>query len=120
LKNRLLSFKAALHGVKYAFKSEWNLRFHLIAAIVSILLAYFLKLNRLEISIVLLCIGLVISMELINTSIEYLCDFIHPEKNDAIKKIKDISAAAVLISSIVSFLVGLALFLPKILDKFKW
>jgi diacylglycerol kinase len=57
-------------------------------------------------------------MELINTGIEYLCDFIHPEKHDAIKKIKDISAAAVLISSIISLVIGILVFLPKILDKF--
>ena len=118
MKNRIHSFKAAFNGISIAFKSEWNFKFHLIAAIVSILLAYFLNLNSVEFSIILISIGLVISMELINTSIEYLCDFIHPEKHDAIKKIKDISAAAVLISSIISVVIGILVFLPKILDKF--
>ena len=118
MKNRIHSFKAAFNGISIAFKSEWNFKFHFLAAIAAITLAFYIDLNSVEFSIILISIGLVISMELINTSIEYLCDFIHPEKHDAIKKIKDISAAAVLISSIISLVIGILVFLPKILDKF--
>ena len=118
MKNRIHSFKAAFNGISIAFKSEWNLKFHFLVAIAAISLAYYVDLNSVEFSIILICIGLVISIELINTSIEYLCDFIRPEKHDAIKKIKDISAAAVLISSIISLVIGILVFLPKILEKF--
>lgn len=120
MKNRIHSFKAALNGVLVAYKSEWNLKFHFLAAVTSIALAFYVDLNCVEFSIILMCIALVISMELFNTGIEYLCDFIHPEKHESIKKIKDVSAAAVLFSSVISFVVGCILFLPKVAHKIHW
>ncbi|WP_421919047.1 diacylglycerol kinase family protein [Marinifilum sp.] len=53
-------------------------------------------------------------LTLFNTAIENICDFIHPDYHDKIKKIKDISAAAVLIGAITALLVGLLIFLPKL------
>lgn len=117
MKNRILNFKAAFRGFITAFKSEWNLRFHVLSAITALVLSVYLNLKLIEFLIILLCIGIVISMELINTSIEYICDFIHPDKHHVIKKIKDISAAAVLISSIISLITGIVIILPKILNK---
>lgn len=112
---RIASFKAAFNGIYIALKSEWNLRFHFIVAFIVITLAAILKFSILEFSVLFLTIGIVISIEMINTSIEEICNYIQPEKHELIKKVKDISAGAVLISSIIAFIVGMALFLPKIL-----
>jgi hypothetical protein len=63
---------------------------------------------------VIFSIGLVFSMELINSAIENTADFISLEKHDTIRKIKDLSAAAVLISALAALIIGLIIFLPKI------
>ena len=62
-----------------------------------------------------LAIGLVITSEIINSAIENISDFISPEKHDLIKKIKDLSAAGVLISAITAFVIGLIIFIPKLI-----
>jgi diacylglycerol kinase len=73
-----------------------------------------LKLNFYEWIAVTFAIGFVISVEIINTVIENMADFVSPTKNDKIKKIKDLSAAAVLISSMTALTIGLIVFIPKI------
>ena len=62
----------------------------------------------------ILCFALVISMELINTAIENMADFISPEHDRRIGKIKDLAAAAVLFSALMALVVGLIIFLPKV------
>ena len=64
---------------------------------------------------VIFSIGLVFSLEIINSSIENIADFISPEKHKMIKKIKDLSASGVLISAITALIIGLIIFIPKIL-----
>ena len=115
MKKRVNSFKAAFVGIAEAFKGQWNIKFHLIATVVAISMAFFFELRTGRFCIILLCCGLVISAELLNTAIEKLCDFIEPNKNEKIRVIKDISAAAVLVASIVSLVVGLIIFIPKIM-----
>ncbi|HQB19279.1 MAG TPA: diacylglycerol kinase [Bacteroidales bacterium] len=61
-----------------------------------------------------LCNRICNSVEIINTVIENMADFVSPAKNDKIKKIKDLSAAAVLISSMTALTIGLIVFIPKI------
>jgi diacylglycerol kinase len=111
----IASFKAAFNGIYIALKSEWNLRFHFFISVIVITLATILKFSILEFSVLFLTIGLVISIEMVNTSIEELCNYVQPEKHEIIKKIKDISAGAVLVSSLIAMLIGIALFLPKLL-----
>jgi diacylglycerol kinase (ATP) len=60
--------------------------------------------------ILLLCIGLVLSLETINTAIEYLVDFVEPNQNSKAGAIKDLSSAAVLIASIISVIIGIMIF----------
>mgnify|MGYP006308228587 CR=1 FL=1 len=64
---------------------------------------------------IILAIGLVISMEILNSVLERMADFVSPARDKRIKKIKDLSAAGVLISSIIALAIGLIIFLPKIL-----
>lgn len=114
ISKRLKSFVYAFNGLIILFKEEHNARIHLIATILVITAAVLLKLNLYEWIAVTFAIGFVISVEIINTVIENMADFVSPTKNDKIKKIKDLSAAAVLISSMTALTIGLIVFIPKI------
>jgi diacylglycerol kinase len=111
----LKSFKYAINGIRDAFKSEPNLRFHFIAAIAVISLAIYMKFSFIEVSILALTIGLVVTLELINTVIEKIVDLVHPQISDNARAIKDISAASVFISAMTAIVVAAYLFLPKII-----
>ncbi|WP_321281401.1 diacylglycerol kinase family protein [Marinifilum fragile] len=115
IKARLNSFKHALRGLKIAVKEEDNAKIHLGIGIIMYILSAVLKLKKMEIVAVLFSIGFVVVAELFNTAIENLCDFVQPNDHKQIKKIKDISAAAVLLSAITAFLVGLILYLPRLI-----
>lgn len=112
------SFQYALQGFLAAVRSEANLRFHIAAAVIVIAAGLWLQIETVEWCIVILCIGAVFGIELINTSIEQLCNHVTEEEHPSIKKIKDISAAAVLLVSITGAIAGLLIFLPKLIDKF--
>ena len=75
-----------------------------------------LKINHYEWSLLIIVTGIVFLTELLNTSLESLSDIIDPEWNEQVKKAKDYAAAAVLISAIISVIVGGLIFIPKILD----
>jgi len=115
---RLLSFKFAFQGVKLLFKEEHNSWIHLLLTVIAIILGVWLKISVLEWVLIVFCIGFVFVAEIINSAIENVCDFISPEKHSMIKRIKDLSAAAVLFSAVTSLIVGSLIFLPKFLDKF--
>ena len=112
--NRSNSLLNALAGVKSALLTQHNLVIQFIAAIVAIAFGLFFKISISEFCFIIFSIILVIALELINTAVESLCDFIHPDKHEKIKQIKDISAAAVLIAAIGALTVGLFIFVPKI------
>jgi diacylglycerol kinase (ATP) len=112
------SFQYALQGLLSAVRSEANLRFHIAATVIVIAAGLWLQIGRVEWCIVVLCIGAVSGMELINTSIEQLCNHVTPQEHPSIKKIKDISAGAVLLVSLACTVAGLMIFLPKLIDQF--
>ena len=111
------SFSYALKGIGTVFKEEFNARVHLLAALVTIVLGFVLKVAWFEWIILILVMGGVFAMELINTSIENFADLYSTELNPKIKKIKDLSAGAVLVASITAIIVGFIIFLPKILNQ---
>jgi diacylglycerol kinase len=115
IQKRLDSFSFAFNGLRILLKEEHNSRIHLIAAIIAIALGFILGLSATEWILLILCIGLVFSMEILNSALEKLSDFSSPGKNEMIKKVKDLSAAAVLVSAITALLIGIIIFLPKIL-----
>ena len=115
ISKRLKSFVFAFNGLKILFSEEHNARVHLIATIIVISASIFYKLNTYEWIAIIFSIGIVFITELFNTAIENIADFLTTEKNDKIKIIKDLSAAAVLISALISFTIGLIIFIPKIL-----
>lgn len=97
-----------------AFKEEPNFKIHIVATIMVITAGLYFKLSTTEWLAIIIVIGLVLLTELLNTAIENIADFISPERHEKIKMIKDIAAAAVLISAIVALVVGLLIFVPKI------
>lgn len=115
LKERLRSFSYAFQGLKTLFIEEHNSRIHTVFAILAIALGLFFHISALEWIAVLLCIALVFSLELINSSIENLADASIPEKNTFIKNSKDMAAAAVFVSAMVSLIIGIIIFLPRII-----
>jgi diacylglycerol kinase len=115
IKKRLQSFKHAFNGLRIVFKEEHNARIHLFAALCVIIAGFVLRVTSLEWIALAFAIGLVISFEIINSAIENIADFISPEKNDKIKRIKDISAAGVLISALTALTIVLIIFIPKII-----
>jgi len=118
-RSRLGSFKFAFIGIWTLIREEPNSRIHIIGAAVAILLGIFLRISLLDWSLLAIVAGMVFIVELINTSLETLSDIVDPEWNEKIRKAKDYSAAAVLISAIISLVVGTLIFLPGILNLFR-
>ena len=116
IKKRLTSFRYAINGLKILIKNEHNSRIPLVAMIVAIILGIILKISNLEWIAIVMVIGFVFSIEIINSAIENLADFVSPNYNEIIKKVKDLSAASVLISALVSLIVGIIIFIPKIIE----
>ena len=110
------SFPYAISGLKTAIKNEPNFRFHLVAAVIATSLGIYLKLSPMEYALLFLAIGFVVIMELVNTMLEALVDLVSPEIQEHAKIAKDVSAAAVLLSAILSLIIGAFLFIPKILS----
>ena len=115
IKSRLNSFKFAFQGLLSLVKNEHNARIHLFATILAIVLGIVMKISVTEWALLTIVIGLVFISELFNTAIEKLADFVHPEWNDQIKKVKDYAAAAVFISAIIALVAGGLIFIPRIL-----
>ncbi|MDG2451086.1 MAG: diacylglycerol kinase family protein [Saprospiraceae bacterium] len=114
LQSRIRSLGYAFEGILSLFKSEPNAKIHLGAAILVVLLGIYFKVNSYEWCILILCISMVFSAEMINTSIESFCDFYSTEKNQQIKKVKDIAAGAVLITALSAIVAGTMIFWPYI------
>lgn len=111
---RLQSFIHAFNGLKLLFKEEHNAKIHLAAALLAVTFGFVLNVSATEWLVILLCIALVVSLELINSAIENLCDFVSPKKDVRIKNIKDLAAGAVLWSAILAFIIGVIIFVPKL------
>jgi len=115
IKQRIKSFKYAFEGIWEVLQSQTNLKIHLTVAIFVVIAAYYLALTRIEWCLIILCIVLVFSAETLNTSIEHLTDLVSPEYHPLAKKTKDAAAGAVLWVAMGVCLVGVIIFLPKIL-----
>lgn len=118
-KKLINSFKYAIEGIISSFRTEQNMKIHVFIMIVVIISGIILKLSALEWIILTIVIALVISAELFNTTIETVVDMITKEKNEKAKLAKDVAAGAVLVLAIGSVVVGLIIFIPKILEIIK-
>lgn len=117
IKDRILSFKYAFEGFKVVFKSEHNLWIHIALSFIAIALGFLLEISHGEWIGIVLCIGMVISAEIFNTAIEHIANFIQPNQDIKIKHIKDLGAAGVFTAAFAALIVGLIIFLPKIMEQ---
>lgn len=108
------SFYHATNGIISAFISERNLRIHFVLLFLSIGCALICNCSVTEWCLIILCSGMVISLEMVNTSLEKLSDEVEPNFRLPIKYIKDIAAGAVFMTSIASFIIGILIFIPKL------
>ncbi|MEJ5994703.1 diacylglycerol kinase family protein [Pedobacter sp. Du54] len=109
----LRSFWYAFNGLVYAFKTQLNFRIHCAAAILVVALGVYIELSLHEWLWVFFAIGLVMIVELLNTGIELLVDWVSPQQHPKAGAIKDLAAAAVLVSAFVAAAIGLCIFVPK-------
>lgn len=116
VRSRLSSLIHAFRGLRSLIKNEHNARIHLAAAVVAVTAGILFKISRAEWMLIIIVIGMVFLAELLNSSLEALADIVDPEWNEKIRKSKDFASAAVLISAIVSVIIGGLIFLPKLLD----
>lgn len=114
LRARIRSFKGAFSGFSALLKFEHNARIHLLILLIVIAAGIILWITWIEWIAILFASGLVFVAECFNTAIEYLSDVVSPEYNMNIKTAKDVAAAGVLISALISVIIGLIVFLPKI------
>lgn len=113
LVNRLKSVGYAFKGAVLLLKTEASIKIQFFIAIVVTIAGFFFNISATEWCIQLLAIGLVMCAEGVNTAIEAVADFIHPEHHQKIGLIKDIAAGAVFIASIFATIIGFIIYLPK-------
>ncbi|MBS5980401.1 MAG: diacylglycerol kinase family protein [Dysgonomonas mossii] len=118
LKKRSKSALYALNGLRVLFLEEHNSRIHIAIVIVVVTAGFLLKISNTEWLVICIVIALVFSLEIINSAIENICDYISPQWSEVIKKVKDLAAAAVFVSSVISVICGAIIFLPKLYNLF--
>lgn len=117
-KSLLKSFLNAGRGLVHVFKTEKNFRIQCLAGVLVLLLAFYFPLKIWEIILCVLLITLVLTMELLNTAMEYFSDLLKPRLHHYVASVKDIMAAAVLISSLGALIAGLIIFIPYFQELF--
>jgi len=117
LQKRIQSFQYAISGLRLIFKTDHNAWLHLLATIIVIILALFLRVSPTDAALLAIAVGMVWVAELFNTCIEKMMDFTSKEIHPTIKLIKDVSAGAVLTAAIISVVIGCLVFIPKIVYR---
>lgn len=113
--SRFKSTNHGLRGLEIFIKTTHNLWFHIFFALLAVYLGFVLNLSSVEWAIIIFAIGLVVITEAINTAIEIDIDLTSPNFHPYARDTKDVAAAAVSIATIVAGIIGLLIFLPKIL-----
>jgi len=115
VRSRIKSFYYAIAGIRQFIRREHNARIHLAATIGVVIAARVLSVSRLEVVALASVVGLVWVTEMLNTCLERVTDLITRDQHPEIKFIKDLAAGAVLVAAVTAVIVGLFIFLPKIL-----
>lgn len=108
-------FLVAINGIIKVFKDESSFRYQFIVFIIAILLSVFFNISPFQWILIIISAMIVFVLEIMNTAIENIIDLISPEYNIKAGMIKDISAGAVLVATIGSVIIGMIIFVPKIL-----
>lgn len=106
----------SFRGMRHFFQNERNGKIQLVVAAAAIAAAALLGISAAEWLMVLVCVGMVVGMEMLNSAVEQLCNKIESGYDPVIKTVKDIAAGAVLFVSIISVAIGVIIFLPKLLQ----
>ena len=114
LVNRIKSVGFALKGMFLLLRTESSIKIQFVIAILVTIAGFYFNISPTEWTVQLLAIGLVMGIEGANTAIEKLADYIQPEYDEKIGLIKDISAGAVMIVSILASIVGFIIYVPKL------
>lgn len=109
MKRFIKSLNYALIGIKISFKQP-NFRIQISIALITLLLAFLFSIKPVEWCVILLCIGLVLSLEITNSAIEKLVDFVSPDHHKTAGLIKDLAAGAVLVAALFSAAIGIIIF----------
>lgn len=113
------TLRNSLKGIRLALKSERNIRFHFVAAILAISLGIVLKFEAIEFCVVLIAIALVVVSEMLNSAIEFTLDAVfHNKYSMLVGMAKDIAAGAVMIATFISIAIGVLLYGSKLLEIF--
>ncbi|REH52530.1 diacylglycerol kinase (ATP) [Tenacibaculum gallaicum] len=115
LKGRIRSIKFALKGMWLLITTEDSIKAQLFFGLIATLLGFYLKISSTEWMIQTLIIGLVLVAEALNTAIEKVADFIHPDYHKKIGFIKDIAAGAPAFAAMISLIIAGIIYLPKII-----
>ena len=115
LRARIASFRNAWKGLSVFVRQEHNAWIHLSMTVLVILAGVLFRISTYDWIAVVFAIGLVISAEAINSAIERLADVVQPNRDERIRDVKDICAGAVLVCAMTAFVIGLIVFLPKLL-----
>jgi diacylglycerol kinase (ATP) len=115
LRDRANSFRYAFSGIKRFFQREHNARIHLAASVLLLLSIYYIRTSRIETIALLIVMGMVWLAEILNTAIERIMDLLVPERRPEVKLIKDLSAAAVLVTAVIALATAAFIFIPKLI-----
>jgi diacylglycerol kinase (ATP) len=114
IRSRIKSFSYAISGIRRFAWQEHNARIHTVATLIVVIAALALGVSRMEAVALTLVIGGVWITEMLNTCLERMADLISPQQHPMIKYIKDLAAGAVLVAAITAVIVGLFIFIPRI------
>jgi len=109
------SVKNCLDGISYVTKNEKNFKREIALGIIALILSYILKIDKIEFIIVLTMICLVLTTEIINTAIERAVDLVTKKYHELARIAKDVSAGSVLVTSTFALIIGIIIFMPKII-----
>jgi len=114
---RLRSFKFAIYGAYILIRTEHSIMVQTSLSLLLIIAGFYFDISKTDWMFQVLAIGLVISIEGLNTAVEKIADFIHPDYHDKIGFIKDIAAGAVFFAAVAAMTIGLFIYLPHLLTR---
>ncbi len=114
-----VSFNHAMDGISYTIEHERNIRIEIFFAICVTIASFLLHVTIIEWCILILTIGVILALEIVNTAIERSVDLVTKEYEELAKVAKDAAAGAVLIMSFTSVIIGIIIFLPRLLALIK-
>jgi len=109
----------ALRGLRFTFKNEQNFQVQILLSLLVVIAAIIFPLKSWEVILLILLVTLVLTMELLNTALEHFADLLKPRLNHYVFVVKDVMAAAVLLTALGAFAIGVIIFLPHFIKLFE-